>query len=177
VENRSGFRIQDSGVRRDAGPTVAGLNPESRILNPTLLIGYGNGLRGDDAIGIVIAEAVEAWNLPGVEVIACHQLTPELSDPISRASLVIFVDAAATGTPGDLSVTPVEPADPTSSSAHGGDPGKLLGLAQTVFGTCPPAWYVTVVAEDMSFREGLTETARRGVEEALVRIRELIKTN
>lgn len=148
--------------------------PNPQPPTPVLLIGYGNGLRGDDAIGIVIAEAVDAWSLPNVKVIACHQLTPELSEDISAAALVIFADAAATGTPGEVTVTAVEPADPTTSSAHAGDPAKLLGMAQLVFGKCPPAWYVTVAAEDMGFREGLTETARRGVDEAVVRIRELL---
>ena len=143
---------------------------------PILVIGYGNGLRGDDAIGIVIAEAVQSWNLPQVKVIACHQLTPELSEDISEAGLVIFADAAATGTPGEVTVTAVEPADPTTSSAHGGDPAKLLGLAQVVFGKCPPAWVVTVTAEDMSFRESLTETAQRGVDEALKRMQELARS-
>lgn len=153
---------------------MAGLNPESRILNPVLLIGYGNGLRGDDAIGIIIAEAVDAWNLPDVRVIACHQLTPELAEDISEAGLVIFADAASPGSPGEVTVAEVDPMDPTASSAHSGDPARLLGLAQVVFGKCPPAWYVTVAAEDMGFREGLTETARRGVEEALARIRVFI---
>jgi hydrogenase maturation protease len=173
MEKHSGFRIQ--GAVGDGHPALP-LNPESRILNPILLIGYGNDLRGDDGIGIVVAETVEAWRLPGVEVVTAHQLMPELSDPISQSSLVIFVDAAATGTPGEVSISPLEPADPTSSSAHAGDPAKLLGLAQTVFGKCPPAWYVTVVAEDMNFREGLTEIAKRGVGEALERIRELFES-
>ena len=147
-------------------------NPKSPA--PCLVIGYGNGLRGDDAIGIVIAEAVAAWNLPHVKVIACHQLTPELSEDISEAALVIFADAAATGSPGDVTLTAVEPADPTTSSAHAGDPARLLGLAQVVFGKCPPAWTITVAAEDMDFREGLTETAQRGVNEALARVRGLV---
>jgi Ni,Fe-hydrogenase maturation factor len=90
--------------------------------------------------------------------------------------MVVFVDAAAAGTPGEVNVAAVDPADPTASSAHAGDPAKLLGLAKVVFGRCPPAWYVTVVAEDMSFREGLTETAQRGVEGALERIEAFLKS-
>ena len=58
-----------------------------------LIIGYGNPLRGDDGLGWRAAEQLaEIIPQSEAEVIACHQLTPELAEPISRARLVIFID-------------------------------------------------------------------------------------
>ena len=42
--------------------------------------------------------------LVGVEVLAVHQLTPELAIDMSRASLVILIDASADGPPGAITV-------------------------------------------------------------------------
>jgi len=44
-----------------------------------LLIGYGNELRGDDAIGPLVARALAELRLPGTQVLALTQLTPELA--------------------------------------------------------------------------------------------------
>ena len=63
-----------------------------------LIIGYGNPLRGDDGVGWRVAEAAGTALPEGAAtVLAVHQLTPELSAPISRAGRVVFVDAAAEG--------------------------------------------------------------------------------
>src|ERR1035441_10847597 len=59
-----------------------------------LVIGYGNTLRRDDGVGPRVADAVAALALPGVHALACPLLTPELADPVSRARVAIFVDAA-----------------------------------------------------------------------------------
>ena len=58
----------------------------------TLVIGYGNPLRGDDAVGQEIAQALwaERDRLPELEgaVFAwAHQLTPEMAVGASEAGL------------------------------------------------------------------------------------------
>ena len=47
----------------------------------TLIIGYGNPLRGDDGVGQAVARAFEAEAaIEGAEVVSCRQLTPELAE-------------------------------------------------------------------------------------------------
>src|SRR5215472_4005839 len=66
-----------------------------------LIIGYGNPLRADDGVGWRMACRLgELVRDEPFEVLAVHQLTPELAEPISRAELVIFVDASHNGLPG-----------------------------------------------------------------------------
>ena len=51
-----------------------------------LVIGFGNALRSDDGAGFKAAVLLEAeLSSPTVSVIATHQLTPELAEPVARA--------------------------------------------------------------------------------------------
>ena len=68
----------------------------------TLIIGIGNPLRGDDGLGWDVAgELSSELRRDDVQVLATHQLTPELSDLVSRAELVLFIDATRSEDPGN----------------------------------------------------------------------------
>ncbi len=75
----------------------------------TLVIGYGNPLRTDDAAGPEVARRL-ACVRPDVEVMTPQQLVPELAASIARASTVVFIDAAIGGSPGTVQCDPVRPA-------------------------------------------------------------------
>ena len=137
-----------------------------------LVIGYGNTLRGDDGVGPRVAEAVAALNLPGVQTLTSHQLTPELAEPISKARGVVFVDAAVDAAP-DIALRELTAAEPGMLMGHAVDPRLLLALARDVFGGQPKAWLLTVPASDLNFGDHLSETAERGVQIAVEKIRAL----
>jgi hydrogenase maturation protease len=144
-------------------------------VSDVLVIGYGNELCGDDALGPATATAVAAWEEPGVRAIACPQLTPELSAEIATARSVVFVDAILAPAGEDVALRPVAPAATHVTFGHLGQPGWLLGLTQAVFGSAPPAWCVTVPVAQLSLGEGLSALARSGLEQALVLIRDLCR--
>jgi hydrogenase maturation protease len=144
-------------------------------VEPILLIGYGNELRGDDAAGPRVASAIEKLGLPGVRVLVRHQLTPELSEPISQARAVIFVDAARAGEGTEVRVTPLEVPVEARVDAHHSDPGALLCMAGDLFGRAPSAWLVTVPACDFGFGASLSPLAERGVAAALVAVQKLVR--
>ncbi len=57
----------------------------------TVVIGYGNPLRGDDGIGWAVIERLQQMPLAEtLTLIASHQLLPELSDLIREAAQVII---------------------------------------------------------------------------------------
>lgn len=119
-------------------------------MTPILIIGYGNTLRGDDGVGVVAAEQIRANN-PDVDVITCHQLTPELSEPISQARLVIFLDASAETLPGTIVEQRITSADVSSSGfTHRVDPATLLAIASELFASVPEAWLLTVGADSFA---------------------------
>jgi hydrogenase maturation protease len=112
----------------------------------TLVIGYGNPLRQDDGVGWHVAHD---WSASAdgddLAVLACHQLTPELAEPISRADLVVFVDARQGSEPGRVEVCAVRPdADTAPAFSHHVEPGALLSLAHALYGAAPEAFVVSV---------------------------------
>jgi hydrogenase maturation protease len=119
-----------------------------------LVVGYGNSLRSDDGVGWHAAGVLATDpRLAGARVLARHQLVPELALDVSRASLVVLVDAAAGGDPGSLSVRRVRPRPPISATwSHHLDPETLAGLAEALYGLVPPIVLVSVAAG--SFAEG-----------------------
>ena len=137
-----------------------------------VVVGYGNTLRGDDAAGPRVAEAVGGWGLAGVEAIVAHQLAPELAERLARARRALFVDAS----PGALQARAL-PLDATGSPGalgHTGDPGVLLALAEALYGARPQAWLVAVPAASFELGAELSDVAERGVAEALALIRDLL---
>jgi hypothetical protein len=69
-------------------------NVSSLANRRSLVVGYGNPLRSDDGIGWVIAGRLATDpRFAGTDVLQRHQLTPELALDISRAGLVVLVDA------------------------------------------------------------------------------------
>jgi hydrogenase maturation protease len=148
-------------------------NPDENAAGHDLLVvGYGNELRCDDGVGPKVAAALQEMKLPGVRTITCHQLTPELAEPVSQARRVVFVDAAVDAAVG-IQWRELEPAATGRIMAHAADPRTLLALARDVFGRCPTAFWLTIPIERLEFGDKLSPVARRGLDLALARIREL----
>ena len=139
-----------------------------------LVIGYGNPLRGDDGVGCVIAEEL-AKRLRDpeskVQVVACHQLNPELAEPIAETRAVIFIDASVDLKPGEVRVTPVAP-DRFSPGAfaHSMKPSALLATASELFGQAPPAKAVGVGGVNFDTGMHLTPQVRRAVSTAVAAV-------
>ena len=70
--------------RTRSGGTERGAMPDSRTAS-ILVIGYGNTLRRDDAVGCLIADEVACWQRPGVRSMSVAQLTPELAAELAAA--------------------------------------------------------------------------------------------
>ena len=70
------------------------------------IIGIGNPLRGDDGVGVVVAECLQQRNLPGgVEVLDGGLGGLTLIDYFEDVARVILVDAADVGAaPGSIEV-------------------------------------------------------------------------
>ncbi|MFB3787553.1 MAG: hydrogenase maturation protease [bacterium] len=124
----------------------------------TLIIGYGNPLRGDDGAGWRAARLLEERvRNPEVTVLARHQLTPELADNLRAADRAIFIDASAAQPPGTFVWREIQPrrAAPEWLS-HDCDPPALLALAGALYGLCPQAYVVEIGGADFSYRDRLS---------------------
>jgi hydrogenase maturation protease len=143
------------------------------LFHPRLLvIGYGNDLRSDDGVGPKVAGAVQKLELPGVQVIACHQLMPELTERVAEANRVVFVDAAV-DEPREVRWRELTPADSSQMMTHAADPRTLLAMARDVYGKYPQAWWLTIPAVNFEFGEELSPLTQSGFEIAIAKITEL----
>ncbi len=123
-----------------------------------LIIGYGNPLRSDDGLGWHAAEKLREMHSEGVEVRTCHQLTPDLAEAASRASMVFFIDARQGGKPGDISCLPVVPRYADIAFSHELSPPALLGFSKTLYGSSPQAFMVSVAGESFEHGEQLSSS-------------------
>jgi hydrogenase maturation protease len=133
-----------------------------------LVIGYGNSLRGDDGAGWHAAAALaDDPRLAGADVLACHQLAPELAEDIAHARLVVLVDACSRGAPpGTVSVRRVEPGYPLAPTwSHNLDPAALVGLAETLYGASPPVFLITITGAFFGYGDRLSPPVRQALPE------------
>jgi hydrogenase maturation protease len=141
---------------------------------PVLVIGYGNELRSDDGVGPRAARAVAGWQLPHVQALALHQLTPELAEVLAEAATVVFVDAGTDPVSFRLRVQPLQPERDAIRPGHLSDPRWLLALTRQLFGATPPAQLLTIRAENLNFGTSLSPSAEHGLDEALCYINHLV---
>jgi hydrogenase maturation protease len=150
------------------------------LLNSTpriLVIGYGNDLRNDDAVGQRVAERVADWHLPHVHTITTHQLTPEMAERLSTISLGIFVDVyPATEDGSDVRVQEIDDTNVIGSMSHMSNPRSLLALTRALYGYAPPGFWVMVPGREFEVKIALSPVAERGVEVALQEIDHLIQS-
>ena len=92
------------------------------------VIGLGTR-RGDDAAGLLAAEALaaESWPVP-VDVLRCESTGPDLLDALGGAEAVVLVDAMRTGRPPGTvrEIAREELSQARSMSSHG------MGVAETL---------------------------------------------
>ena len=153
--------IVDRGVLRQAYSVKSSRITYHASPN-TLIIGYGNPLRGDDGVGWAVVDALQ--DVDGITAVSTHQLLPEFIDLIVAADHVIFVDAAVYGKPGDICVEGISPSTVGMASSHAMEPVVLLAYADELYGRCPPAHLITITGQDFGYTETLSPLLASRVE-------------
>ncbi len=140
-----------------------------------MIIGYGNTLRGDDAVGVLAVDALEEAGMPAeIDLLTCQQLTPELAEELAFCDRVAFIDACVpdadpTGTIRQVRLEPV-PVDP-GSITHGFDAAGLLALSGMLYGHIPEAILFTVTAARFDLTESLSPEVEKSFPDLLDRVR------
>ena len=141
-----------------------------------IVIGLGNPLRGDDGIGWnAVDQIAESIKSIGLEFIKCRELMPELSEKISKAKYVLFLDAAVDTGNGEIAESQINPSENYPSlETHQLDPAGLLAFSKALFGRTPHAVILTVSGGSFEYYEGLSEKAHAGVQLLVKRACEII---
>lgn len=140
-----------------------------------LIVGYGNPLRCDDGLGWHVAQQLSHEPLgPDVQVIAAHQLTPEIAEAASRAEHVLFIDAASQGEPGSMGWEGVS-AGELPRQSHEGSPAAVLKLAKELYGRSPQAQLLTIAGESFDAGETMSAAVLATVPALIEKIKHLVR--
>lgn len=140
---------------------------------PTLIFGWGNPSRGDDALGPALLDAVEAlldthpqWG--AVDILTDFQLQVEHALDLEGRDRVLFVDA--TSAPGDapFRAEAIAPARDSSFTSHALSPQGVMHVYTEIKGSAPPPCTLLAIAgEAFELGEPLSPAARTHLEAAL----------
>jgi len=147
-------------------PALHTAGGQSLIPAPILIIGIGNPSRGDDALGPLLIERLEALQLPDVELLTDFQLQVEYVLDLRGRREVVFVDASLDA-PAPFTFAPVVALEDASYSSHELSPGAVLHVYHKLFGEPPPAFVLALRGEAFELGEGLSEAASAHLEAAL----------
>ena len=110
---------------------------EQRPQRNRLVIGIGNGLRGDDGVGALLADPVGGRSV--------QQLTPEMAAELAELEAVLFIDAWLAPVGAAPQLTVIAPAAGAAES-HRLEPAQLLAISQALYGRAPQAHLLRVPA-------------------------------
>jgi hydrogenase maturation protease len=136
------------------------------------LVGVGNAYRGDDGVGLAVAEHLRDRAPVGARVVSCEQEASRVIDAIEGADAAVLVDAAYSGAvPGtlhrfDATDEPV-PARAFRSSTHAFGVGEAIELARAL-GKLPALVVVYCIeGEDFAAGRGLSELVAAAIDPAV----------
>lgn len=137
---------------------------------PVLVIGIGNPSRGDDAIGPLAIERLQALGLPDTELLTDFQLQVEHALDLVGRREVVFIDAAASGVE-PFGFEPVIPARDAGALSHALSPAAVLEAFERVTTAPLPATFVLAIrGYDFELGADLSAAAAANLEAALHRL-------
>ena len=134
---------------------------------PVLIFGWGNPSRGDDALGPLFVERIEAMGLSGVECLTDFQLQVEHALDLHGRSRILFVDASIEAA-APFTAERIAPAKDASFTTHAMTPQSVLQVYRDLEDEDPPpCWLLAIRAENCELGEGLGAQAQQNLEAAL----------
>jgi hydrogenase maturation protease len=132
------------------------------MIESVLIIGIGNPLRGDDAVGwSIIDELTQHLLKANISLIKVQQLTMDLVDTLQAVDRVIFIDARHGDSPGIIHHQRIGANTSLGGNvSHYFDPGTLLAAVQALYGHHPFAELYTIVAESFEYGADLTRSVQ-----------------
>jgi hydrogenase maturation protease len=134
---------------------------------PILIFGWGNPSRGDDALGPLFVERIEALNLPDVECLTDFQLQVEHALDLQDRRRILFVDASIEAA-APFSVSRLAPARDATFSTHAITPESVMQVFVDLHDDDPPPCEMLAIrGESFELGASLSPAAADNLEAAL----------
>ena len=102
-----------------------------------LIFACGNPSRGDDALGPMLLQGLEAGRYEGIELLTDFQLQVEHALDLRNRDLVLFVDASVS-CPSPYAFKRLQPAHDNSYTSHAMSPAAVLQVYREIQRVEPP---------------------------------------
>jgi hydrogenase maturation protease len=152
------------------------MNDRRDIGEAVLVIAYGNPLRCDDGVAWQAAEELKRRLPASAQVICVHQLTPELAETVSRAQMVIFIDASNNGEPGEVRCRAVSSQPRQTHLSHHLAPGEVLALCDRLYAGRPPGFLISVHGERFDHGDGISPVVIQAIPRVVESVHRLVKS-
>lgn len=138
-------------------------------MKSTLVFGWGNPSRGDDALGPLFVERLGALRPPGVALLTDFQLQVEHALDLRGCDRVLFVDASMGLAPDEpFRVRPLAARRDPSFTTHALSPEAVLQAFEAFEGhPGPPAWLLEIGGERWELGDPPSEAALAHLDAAL----------
>lgn len=149
-------------------------------LAPVVVLACGNPSRGDDALGPLLLDRLQAWldasgRAVGVELIGDFQLQVEHALDLVGRQLVLFIDAGQQ-TPAPFVFRRLRADAASAYSTHALSPEALLAVLPRIDQQAPPPAFVLCVrGETFVLGEGLSAAATAHAEQAFELLQQLLR--
>jgi hydrogenase maturation protease len=140
------------------------INPDR--MEDTLIIGIGNISRGDDGLGWVFLDILDAQDFT-CEKVYRYQLSLEDAEMISRYSQVIFVDASIRDMDNGCRIKRVINEKQDVFFSHHLPPDTVLNICSSYFQKNPKAWLLEIEGYSFDLGDGLSTRAKINLKKAL----------
>jgi hydrogenase maturation protease len=142
-----------------------------------LVYGYGNPGRQDDALGILLAEAIDIWagenGISRLETDQNYQLNIEDADKIAHYDLVIFADASVEDID-SFQIDEVVPDTKTDFTMHSVTPSFVVGLCHEVFTKKIKVYQLQIKGYEWEFMSSISKNAENNLASAITFLKEFI---
>ncbi len=134
-----------------------------------LVMAFGNIARGDDALGIRLAEYLSNEYRDNIDIETDYQLNIELSAELLNYNKVIFVDASISCRE-PFEFYKINSDSKIAFTTHSVKPETVLGVYEKCFGnhnSIPETWVLAIRGYDFDMSDSLSEKASKNLLEAL----------
>jgi hydrogenase maturation protease len=155
---------------------VSQRNSVSKIL----IIGYGNRLRGDDALGLEMAARLARRFAadPRVTVQSIPQLTLDLAETIANFSGVILIDARHAEPVGEIFIQEIQPTQKLPQPfSHYLSPDELLVVCQNLYGARPTVILIGINASQFEAGESISSAVLNRMDDLVAQVEMIVRND
>jgi hydrogenase maturation protease len=142
-----------------------------------LVLCFGSPLRNDDSAALHVAQRLSEIELDkDVEILALHQITPELATDIAQCDLLIFLDSSPfIQKTVSSEIYLGESGEESESLSHSYSVESLLAMGKRLYGSNPRTILVQIPGSDYEIGTELSEHTQNQIDNAVVEVLQYLR--